>query len=275
MVFCFWQFYLHNFTKHSMNKYIKIMLLFSILLFSVSFQKVISQSQYHITYVGYIKFNETLQKKLDLTGTLLVNKQRSVWWQASNENFTSIKNDSIKTVDPKTPKSLLVYKNKISKSLVFSYKSNFLGPKDRYYTDSILSIDSWVITGINKKISEMECYKALTIFRGRAYAAWFNPNIPLSDGPWKFGGLPGLIIEIYDEDKTFYWKLQTFKESTEDMPEVSSTISGNFLDFKKEYQTGFNKYVEANKASENIDPTCATCKKELKFKVQTIENIIE
>ena len=48
-----------------------------------------------------------------------------------------------------------------------------------------------------------ECKKAITTFRGRNYIAWYAPKIPISDGPWKFWGLPGLILKITD-DKSEY-----------------------------------------------------------------------
>ena len=35
-------------------------------------------------------------------------------------------------------------------------------------------------------------------FRGRTYKAWYTMEIEIEEGPWKFHGLPGLIVEIAD-----------------------------------------------------------------------------
>ena len=48
-----------------------------------------------------------------------------------------------------------------------------------------------------------QCQKALGEFRGRKYIAWFTSDIPLSDGPWKFCGLPGLILAVQDTEAYF------------------------------------------------------------------------
>jgi GLPGLI family protein len=50
------------------------------------------------------------------------------------------------------------------------------------------------------------CQKATCSFRGRDYIAWFATEIPISNGPWKFGGLPGLILKIYDTDDFYTWE---------------------------------------------------------------------
>jgi GLPGLI family protein len=48
--------------------------------------------------------------------------------------------------------------------------------------------------------------KATTSFRGPNYTAWFDENIPVSDGPYKFGGLPGLIIQIADDEQHYVFE---------------------------------------------------------------------
>lgn len=42
------------------------------------------------------------------------------------------------------------------------------------------------------------CKKAITHWRGRTWTAWYALDIPVSDGPWKLHGLPGLILAAKD-----------------------------------------------------------------------------
>ena len=45
-----------------------------------------------------------------------------------------------------------------------------------------------------KTVAGYECHLATTHFRGRDWRVWFTLDIPLSLGPWKLSGLPGLIL---------------------------------------------------------------------------------
>jgi GLPGLI family protein len=53
---------------------------------------------------------------------------------------------------------------------------------------------NWTIHTNRKVIANYSCQNATVEFRGRKYEAWFTTEIPVSDGPYKFGGLPGLIL---------------------------------------------------------------------------------
>lgn len=50
--------------------------------------------------------------------------------------------------------------------------------------------------------------KATTEFGGRKWIAWFAKDIPFQEGPYKFKGLPGLIVKIEDETKSHLFELK-------------------------------------------------------------------
>lgn len=56
----------------------------------------------------------------------------------------------------------------------------------------------WKILSDKQKIGEYNTQKATTNFGGREWIAWFSTDIPFQDGPYKFYGLPGLIVKIED-----------------------------------------------------------------------------
>ncbi|GHT71710.1 hypothetical protein AGMMS50239_40950 [Bacteroidia bacterium] len=64
-----------------------------------------------------------------------------------------------------------------------------------------LPVQHWEISDDTLTVAGYLCQKATCRFRGRDYTAWFSNDIPINNGPWKFGGLPGLILKVYDKDK--------------------------------------------------------------------------
>lgn len=66
---------------------------------------------------------------------------------------------------------------------------------------------SWKILSQTDSIAGFLTQKATTQFAGRDYVAWFAPEIPFSDGPYKFNGLPGLIVKIADTENHYVFEL--------------------------------------------------------------------
>jgi GLPGLI family protein len=66
---------------------------------------------------------------------------------------------------------------------------------------------NWNIASDTKDILGISCQKATGRFKGRDYTVWFSSQIPYSNGPWKLGGLPGLILEAYDTKKEVVFTL--------------------------------------------------------------------
>ena len=66
-----------------------------------------------------------------------------------------------------------------------------------YYTEAY-PLQQWQIKTETQDILGYRCQKAICHWRGRVFEAWFAPDIPVKAGPWKFGGLPGLILKLQD-----------------------------------------------------------------------------
>lgn len=70
-----------------------------------------------------------------------------------------------------------------------------------YLTEEDIPKIGWNIIKDTLSISGIKCQKAMANFKGRKWIAWFAPDMPFQNGPWKLTGLPGLIVEAYDEKK--------------------------------------------------------------------------
>ncbi|MDI3526629.1 MAG: hypothetical protein PWR03_812 [Tenuifilum sp.] len=131
----------------------------------------------------------------------------------SNENFKMIETSPgnftiIKKIDPNTlkesksvPFNIIMDKNKgriyqLVNETRFANEKNLHQPY--FYLSEDLGKISWKIESETKKIGRFRCQKASCSFRGREYTVWFTPEIPISYGPWKLNGLPGLILEATD-----------------------------------------------------------------------------
>lgn len=71
----------------------------------------------------------------------------------------------------------------------------------------------WEVTKETKKINGFVCYKAIRMPEANSLEvndstfpiiAWYTPEIPLPYGPFVYGGLPGLILEIQRESNVFF-----------------------------------------------------------------------
>lgn len=66
-----------------------------------------------------------------------------------------------------------------------------------YYKEPLEEIQ-WEIADSTKTVLGYECVMATADYHGREWTAWFSPDIPMQEGPWKLTGLPGLILEAND-----------------------------------------------------------------------------
>ncbi len=108
--------------------------------------------------------------------------------------------------------------------------------QDFLYGEDIPEIE-WTLGDSAKTILGYRCHTATCSFRGRDYTVWYTTDIPARYGPWKFSGLPGLVLEACDSDSLFTFKACKIYRTTGsiDMPKYT------FLKAKKE------QYMKAKK----------------------------
>ncbi len=70
--------------------------------------------------------------------------------------------------------------------------------------EDIEAPDWQIISDSSATIIGYSCQLAKANFKGRTWYAWYSEDIPISEGPWKLYGLPGLILRAYDGQQQFY-----------------------------------------------------------------------
>lgn len=83
----------------------------------------------------------------------------------------------------------------------------------KYQVEEDIKFDWTIDINATDTISGLICHKAQTSFYGRNYTAWFSLDIPINDGPYKFNGLPGLIVQIADTDNEHIFTLKGLASS--------------------------------------------------------------
>lgn len=65
----------------------------------------------------------------------------------------------------------------------------------------------WQLSSDTATINSYKCQRASTSLGGRRYDVWFTRQLPFSNGPYKFGGLPGLIVLATDKTNSYRFEL--------------------------------------------------------------------
>ena len=201
------------------------------LCFEMNFVAAKAQNTYTFIYKEVLSSNETYFYRL------VFNQNSSLY--LSNRSFekkTVLKLESPKSVNDTLSNASdeklneLLYKPSFNlRKLYFDEEGNVLYKNFRdsiildrtivssseslLITEPKLPKMNWMLIDSSKKIANFVCQKAITTFRGRKYEAWYTLEIPISNGPWKFHGLPGLIIRANTIDNKFVYEFVTVEKS--------------------------------------------------------------
>ncbi|WP_250252354.1 GLPGLI family protein [Chryseobacterium sp. Marseille-Q3244] len=97
---------------------------------------------------------------------------------------------------------------------------------------------NWKISSETRKIGEYKVQKAEADFAGRKWTAWFTTDLPYQDGPYKFGGLPGLIVKVEDDKGDYSFDLMKNYKIAElpALNQFGNTLKVKRSDFVKQQQ---------------------------------------
>ena len=76
----------------------------------------------------------------------------------------------------------------------------------------------WKLTADTLTLLGYRCTRATTQFKGRQWTAWFTPDIPVSEGPWKLCGLPGMILKAEDAEGHYRFAANGIEQCRDEAP---------------------------------------------------------
>ncbi|AZI33234.1 GLPGLI family protein [Kaistella carnis] len=117
---------------------------------------------------------------------------------AENDSIYKLKNNNNSSWDDLLPV--------ITRSRNTNKNTSYVLLNDLFSVQTVDPIN-WKLSTETKKVGNYSLQKATTTFGGRNWTAWFNTEINLNEGPYKFRGLPGLIFEISDDRNNFSFSL--------------------------------------------------------------------
>lgn len=161
-------------------------------------------AKYEMTFI-----HDTVKPKSRQEETMMlkVGKTVSQFYSYSKYMADSLVNDAIEkgTVNETFQDIIKQFQPKITYEIYKNFPTGKVMTLDRLAMSSFRCEEEnerpvWQIQPDTMTINTYPCQKATCSFKGRDYDAWFTTEIPVSEGPWKLYGLPGLIIKAADTE---------------------------------------------------------------------------
>lgn len=204
-----------------------------------------------------VKYNfryspDSLNQSYKLTEEMVLRTNDKGFVFMTNNAFSSdtIKDDitTLITEGKLSARDLILKNNEINKFRIYFEKDSA-----RYYfktqvnglsfnfKDEVPEI-KWELINETKKINEFDVKKATTNLFGRNWIAWYAEDIKVPYGPYKFNGLPGLILELNDDKNYFHYEAISVVKDTTTYPiyEKYNEINSKRIEF----ETAIKAYKE-------------------------------
>lgn len=207
---------------------------FATTVFAQSPDKALAKVSYTFSHV-----RDTTQRDKPYTETMLliIGKNASIYTSYDKIAQSEIRKKMIEQQIKETPEGqpMKINLGKVKPTSSIDY---FLFAKEKqlfvkepivndYLTEEPAFQIAWKVTKDTASFSGVHCQKALANFKGRNWIAWYAPELPFQSGPWKLNGLPGLIIEAYDDKKEVQFLFAGIENIKDDVIKPKQPIGDN------------------------------------------------
>ncbi|MCF6241560.1 MAG: GLPGLI family protein [Bacteroidales bacterium] len=222
----------------------------SILLLLISFYLINAKSQTQAEYTGIANYSIRLAGDVFLFDSELIftdTKSSFVYKKYKNTKWLREAEDELKGQTIYTDSNgYQIFTDLISKKLVVR---EFCSEKQAFIYKDKVNI-KWQLENEQKEIEGLKCAKASTHFRGRNYTAWYALEVPSSAGPWKFNGLPGLIVKVEESKNEVFIVLKSLKIATQTkMPKLAHGTETSLKEFLKNMDAAYKEAVVKNEVA--------------------------
>ena len=192
--------------------------------------------------------------KEEINYTLIVNDYESIYEIVMNDKLTKsiIEKDSDNNKSSNTTLKLPkeeIYKNQKTKK--FIRKRDFFN--NNYLISDNLENYKWEMKSEQMKIGEFNCKKAILKTKEGTVIAWYSDEIPISEGPSMYYGLPGMILKLEANDRNYdLVKIEKFGNKIE-IKKPKNGIVISKIEFEKLVDKNKNRTKIEEKVEEHIE----------------------
>lgn len=196
----------------------KKLIFFGLFVFGVAIHAQESANRFFYE-LSYAPNKDSLTKKNEVMTILDITPKKSIY-----REYLMVSQDSLLKVEVEAMQKSGTYKDltklikqpKFAHKIVKTYPSMEVTYSEQILQDIVAYKETenfnWKIETEKSKVGDYAVQKATAEFGGRKWTAWFTTELPFQDGPYKFSGLPGLIVKIADDQNNFSWVLKGNKK---------------------------------------------------------------
>ncbi|WP_068596826.1 GLPGLI family protein [Vaginella massiliensis] len=222
-------------------------------------------------------------KKKNTITVLQIGKGKTKFTDANLLKFDSmtVKNSKKDFIDSNDLNELIAIRKaiKFNKSIVNTKDGKYLF-QGKIYNKNYEFIEEipvlkWDLKENMKEILGYKCKEARVYYKGRNWIAYYSEDIPLNDGPFIFNGLPGLILEVYDDNNEHHFTAQGIDNNSSTIyihkeKNIIKTTKKDFYKAEQNFHSNPGIYVGQVYSKPGVEETSMT--KELPYNPIELNN---